>query len=174
MKLLYFTREGKAMNNVVFLEAPEIKSIAEKLKERYYVYIGYVDLEQIYFAEMVGHTPKKAKPVVVNGLAQKWVRDLLLGDVQDKKIYCLGVYEEKWAELTKAHKEWALFAALYSISPQNDGSIRQFEVQDYAFILEYFIKNNYGANYMNHSILPSLLDSKDPLAIPLPPDPEDN
>jgi hypothetical protein len=86
----------------------------------------------------------------------------------------LGVYEEKWAELTKPHKEWALFSALYSISPQNDGTIRQFEVQDYAFILEYFIRNNYGANYMNHSILPSLLDSKDPLPIPLPADPEDN
>jgi hypothetical protein len=67
-----------------------------------------------------------------------------------------------------------LFSALYSISPQNDGTIRQFEVQDYAFILEYFIRNNYGANYMNHSILPSLLDSKDPLPIPLPADPEDN
>ncbi len=82
------------MKNVVFLEAPEIKTMAEKLKERYYVYIGYVDLEQIYFAEMVGSTPKKAKPIALNGLAQKWVRDLLLGDIQDKKIYCLGVWEE--------------------------------------------------------------------------------
>jgi hypothetical protein len=70
------------MKNVVFLEAPEIKTLAEKLKERYYVYIGYVDLEQIFFAEMVGFTPRKAKPIALNGLAQKWVRDLLLSDTR--------------------------------------------------------------------------------------------
>jgi hypothetical protein len=40
-------------------------------------------------------------------------------------------------------------------------------------ILEYMIKNNYGANYMSQSILPSLLDSKDPIPIPLPKDSED-
>jgi len=43
MKLLYFNDRSNAMKNVVFLEAPEIKTLAEQLKERYYVYIGYVD-----------------------------------------------------------------------------------------------------------------------------------
>lgn len=161
------------MKNVVFLESNELKNLAEKLKERYYVYIGYVDLEQIYFAEMVGEKPKKGPVIALNGLSQKWVRDLLLGNVQDKKIYCLGVYDEAWAALTKAHREWAMFKALFSIAPSMDGTLRQIDVQDHSFILEYMIKHNYGANYMNQSILPSLLDSKDPIPIPLPKDEED-
>jgi hypothetical protein len=161
------------MKNVVYLESTELKNLAEKLKERYYVYIGYVDLEQIYFVEMVGEKPKKGPVIVLNGLSQKWVRDLLLGEVQDKKIYCLGVYDEAWAELSKAHKEWTLFRGLFSLSPSMDGTLRQIDVQDHSFILEYMIKNNYGANYMSQSILPSLLDSKDPIPIPLPKDSED-
>jgi len=161
------------MKNVVFLESSELKNLAEKLKERYYVYVGYVDLEQIYFAEMVGEKPKKGPVIVLSGLSQKWVRDLLLGDVQDKKIYCLGAYDEAWSALSKAHKEWTMFKALFSIAPSMDGTLRQIDVQDHSFILEYMIKNNYGANYMNQSILPSLLDSKDPIPIPLPKDQED-
>jgi hypothetical protein len=162
------------MKNVVFLECSPLKELAEKLKERYYMYIGYVDLEAVYFVEMVGKKPEKSPVAVVNGLAQKWVRDLLLGDIQNKKIYCLGVWDEAWDALPKAHKEWVMFRALFSFSPSMDGTIRQFDVQDYSFVLEYMIKNNYGANYLNKSILPSLLDSKEPLAIPLPPDPEED
>ena len=85
----------------------------------------------------------------------------------------MGVYDEAWAEKTKAHKEWLMFRALFSLSPALDGTLRQIDVQDYSFILEYMIKNNYGANYMDQSILPSLLDSKDPIPIPLPKDAED-
>jgi hypothetical protein len=48
------------MKNVVFLECSPLKELAEKLKERYYMYIGYVDLEAIYFVEMVGKKDRKS------------------------------------------------------------------------------------------------------------------
>lgn len=41
------------LNNVEFYDAPDIKRLAEKLIERYYVYIGHADIDNIHFARLM-------------------------------------------------------------------------------------------------------------------------
>ena len=86
-----------------------------------------------------------------------------------EKLYCLAVWTEEWSELQKSKKEWIIFKCLYSISPSLDGKIRAVDVQDYGFILEYFIRSGFGPYWETKDDLPSLLDSNDglPLIIPL-------
>ena len=43
-----------------YRESLQNKTIAEKLQEKYYPFLGYIDLNEIYFAEMIGYESKKA------------------------------------------------------------------------------------------------------------------
>ena len=40
------------MNNVDFEDAPDILAIAKKLQEKYYAFIGSVNLDSIYFTKI--------------------------------------------------------------------------------------------------------------------------
>ena len=48
------------MNNVDFENAPDILDIAKKLQERYYAFIGSVNLDSIYFTKMIGYKSRNA------------------------------------------------------------------------------------------------------------------
>jgi hypothetical protein len=153
-----------------FTESLEIKEIAIQLQEKYYAFIGYIDLEIVCFAEMEGYKSKKASVYLMSGITQGWVRDIIFHKFNTKeKLYCLAVWTEEWSELQKSKKEWIIFKCLYSISPSLDGKIRAVDVQDYGFILEYFIRSGFGPYWETKDDLPSLLDSNDglPLIIPL-------
>ena len=156
------------MNNVDFEEAPEVLDIAKKLQEKYYAFIGSVNLDSIYFTKMIGYKSRNAPVYIMSGLTQAWARSVL-NNLQSRKNYCLGVWEEEWDELEKSKKEWIIFRCLYSISPADDGKIRPFDVQDYGFIVEYFVRIGVGPYWEAKENLPSLLDSDDilPLIIPL-------
>ena len=66
-----------------------------------------------------------------------------------------------------------MLKCLYSISPSLDGKIRTFEIIDYAFINEYFIRVGVGPYWELREDLPSLLGSNDPLPLILPMTDED-
>lgn len=156
------------MNNVDFEEAPDILLIAQKLQEKYYAFIGYVNLDSIYFTKMIGYKSRNAPVYQMSGLTQAWARSVL-NELQSRKNYCLGVWADEWDELEKSKKEWIIFRCLYSISPADDGKLRPFDVNDYGFIVEYFVRSGIGPYWESKENLPSLLDGNDilPLIIPM-------
>ena len=79
------------MENIEYQPSLEILEIAKKLQERYFPFIGYVDLDEILFAEIIGFKPEKAPIYTMSGVTQKWARDLILSNNQ-KKTYCLSVW----------------------------------------------------------------------------------
>jgi hypothetical protein len=152
-----------------YFESLENKSLAERLQERYHPFIGYVDLSKIYFAEMIGYEPKNAKPYVMSGVTQGWVRQVLNTNPKTQgKDYCLAVWQEKWSMLEDTKKQWIIFKAIYSVSPQGDGKIRNFDVMDYGFIVEYFVHMGMGPYWEIKEGLPDLLKSPDPLPLIIP------
>jgi len=156
-------------------ESPEIKDIATKLKERYYLYIGHVDLDVIYFAEITSENgkPKKAKLGQLEGVSSAWLKQKM---IEDKKgvLYCLSVWAEEWDGLDPASREWFLFDLLYSVSGECDGKVRKPDISEHGIIMQYMHQAGVGTYWRTlEKPLPSLLSSVDPLPIPLPPTDED-
>ena len=152
---------------IEYSESIEIKSIAQKLQEKYYPFIGYVDLEEIYFSEIIGFKPDKAPIWQISGLTQQWARDLM-AEKSQQKMYCFAVWSDAWSEFSNNKKQWIIFRSLYSISPGGKGKLRTFDVQDYGFINEYFVRIGVGPYWQTKDELPSLLDGKEPLPLILP------
>ena len=151
-----------------YTESLEILNLAKQLQEKYSAFIGYVDLDLVAFALVDGYKPKNAKVSQMSGITQAWVRDILFNKFNTKgKLYCLSVWSELWDELEQSKKEWVVFKSLYSISPDLDGKIRATDVQDYGFIIEYFIRSGFGPYWESKDSLPSLLSQDLPLILPL-------
>jgi len=160
------------MSDPDFLESEECLNIAQKLVEKYYPFIGYIDLNLIHFVEMDGYKSRNSPAYVMSGITQSWARDILK-QFGSNKVYCFGVWSDLWSEIEQSKKEWFIFRALYSISPSLDGKIRSFDVQDYGFITEYFVRAGFGPYWIHKDGLPSLLDSKGILPLILPMDDDD-
>ena len=155
------------MSSPEFIESKENYEIAVALQEKYFPFIGYVDLSLIYFAEMDGYKSKNAPIYQMTGMTQKWARTLLLS-LGERKSYCLSVWSEQWQELEKTKKEWIIFKCLFMVSPQGNGKIRPFDVSDYGFIVEYFVRLGVGPYWEVKEGLPSLLSGDVlPLVLPL-------
>lgn len=158
--------------SIEFSESLDIKQKAKKLQEKYYPFIGYVDLDEIYFSEMIGFKPEKAPIWQMSGLTQQWARDLMASQTQ-QKMYCFAAWAEEWSDIPENKKEWIIFRALYSVSPQGKGKLRPFDVQDYGFITEYFVRVGVGPYWQDKDELPSLLAGNDVLPLVLPMDDEE-
>lgn len=158
--------------NAEYYESSDIKDLAKKLQEKYFPFIGYVDLDEIYFADIVGFKPEKTPVWNLSGLTQKWARDIISSQSQNKS-YCFSVWADEWSEFSKSKKEWIVFRALYSISPNGNGKLRQFDVHDFGFINEYFVRIGVGPYWITKDELPSLLEGKDVLPLVLPLDDEE-
>ena len=157
------------MNNVEYVESNEMLLLAKKLQERYFPFIGNVDLDEVYFVEMIGFKPEKAPVWQMSGLTQQWARNLIESNSQPKN-YCFAAWSESWSEFQQAKKEWIIFRSLYSISPSGNGKLRPFDVQEYGFIVEYFVRTGIGPYWQFEENLPSLLDGNDILPLILPMD----
>jgi len=122
---------------------------------------------------MDGYKSKNLRHILCRGLLNLGLRDILKNDFGSNKVYCFGVWSDLWSDLEQSKKEWFIFRALYSISPSLDGKIRSFDVQDYGFITEYFVRAGFGPYWIHKDGLPSLLDSKGTLPLILPMDDDD-
>jgi hypothetical protein len=158
--------------DVTFIESFELLELATKLRERYYIYVGQADLDLIYFAEKVGEKPKKGKVAELSGISNPWVKALMSKNGKNNKLYCMSVWGAEWSQLTPAQREWAVFKLLCSIEPANNGKLVKPDIQDFGFILEYFMNEGIGPYWESKDTLPSLL-ANDPLPIPPPPLPDD-
>lgn len=159
------------MNNTEFVESSEITNIAKQLQEKYYPFIGYINLDEIFFSEMIGYKSKNAPVYQMSGLTQAWAREILLAEKKNK-CYCLAVWQELWEELEQSKKEWIVFKCLFMVSPQGDGKIRPYDVNDFGFIVEYFVKAGFGPYWELKENLPSLLSGNDTLPLVIPMDDE--
>jgi len=156
-----------------YIESMSLKNMAEQLVDKYNIYLGYIDIENIFFASIDGVKPPKASPIFISGVASKWVRQIL-GKIPNGQLYCIAIWESEWESLWKSKQEWLLFDCLLCVGRNNDGSLRKRDCNEWAIIVEYLgpywrIKDDVE--------LPSLLDSPDPLPIPMPlidPEDEDN
>jgi hypothetical protein len=149
------------MEDRVYEESSELKDTAERLVERYYEYLGHVDLENIYFAAIQGSKPKKTSVMQIGGITSEWVKKLI--KETKGKIYCISVWASEWDEVFPSMREWMIFDALLRIDPHNDGKLIKPDVNEFGILIEYI-----GPYWRKKDDLPSLLDSKDPLPIPLP------
>lgn len=151
-----------------YSESPEIRMLAEAIKDRYYLYVGHVDLDTVHFAEITGAAkPKKAKVGEISGISSPWVRQLIIS-LGNSRLYCMAVWSEEYEELSPASREWLVFEALYSIHPECDGKLRKPDVVEHGPIVEYFASTNVGLYWRKAEILPSLLSGDAPLPIPPP------
>lgn len=160
------------MQNVEYIESLELKNLAKKLQEKYFPFVGNVDIDEIYFSEIIGFKPEKTPIWQISGLTQKWARDIMASHTQQKS-YCFAVWTDEWSEFSQSKKEWIVFRSLYSISPQGNGKLRPFDVQDFGFINEYFVRIGIGPYWMTKDELPSLLDGAETLPLILPMDDEE-
>lgn len=156
----------------IYNKSNEVMELANKIKQRYYLYVGQVDLENVFFAEIDGEKPKRAGIMEVSGVSSSWVRYIL--DQNHNALYCMAVWGQEWLDLAPNVKEWLVFDALLRIDPENTGKIRKPDINEFGMILDYFGNIGIGAYWRNKSDkLPSLLGGIDPLPIPLPPDDTD-
>ena len=58
------------------------------------------------------------------------------------------------------------------VSPQGDGKIRPYDVNDFGFIVEYFVRAGFGPYWELKENLPSLLSGNDTLPLVIPMDDE--
>lgn len=156
-----------------FIESEELKDLSTQLKEFYYLHLGHVDLEKIYFAEKVAEEmPRKANALEILGITHSAVRQLLAKSGGNQN-YCITVWRERWNELHPNTRLWLLFDALYSIEPGCEGRLKRPDVVEHAPIIEYFAMSDIGVHWRkSDGELPCLLGTV-PLPIPLPPDPDD-
>jgi len=152
-----------------YQESKELYNLAKQIQEKYFAYVGYVDLEIIYFAEIIGFKSRKSSVNIMSGTSSAWVRNLLNMNSNRAKVYCMAVFSDEWTEIPQAKKEWLVFKMLYAVSPDLSGKIRSPDVMDYGFILEYMIKSGVGPYWEMRDDVPSLLKG-DALHIPLPPE----
>ncbi len=139
------------MSDIVYSDSPELKQLAEEMKERYYEYLGQVDIDVIDFTEKTGTMPKKAK-------------------TGNDKLYNLAVWGEAWDDLAPSTREWLVFKMLYSLDPESAGKVRKPDVNEFGIMIEYFCSIGIGPHWEKaDGQLPSLMDGASPLPIPLPP-----
>jgi hypothetical protein len=97
----------------------------------------------------------------------------MLEQMGRSQTYCLEVWKSDWDDLHPYAQQWLMFEALYSIKDGSEGFFKKPDVVEYGPIIEYFSGTNIGVHWKkNSNELPNLLD-KIPLAIPLPPDNEE-
>lgn len=155
------------MSEVFLTAAPDIRETAQKIYERYYDYLGTIDMDTIVFVSQTGTLPKSAKVAELKPIRDPYMKQRL-SEFGEDVHYCFYVWDELWQELLPEKQELHIFDALYSIPPGGNGKIRPRDVVEHGIICEFF-----GPYWRNQDIVPSLLDSEDPLPIPLPPDTED-
>jgi hypothetical protein len=150
-------------SNNVYNESFELKELAENLKERYYLYLGYIDLDNIFFAEVGGVKPDKANVLSLSGIKSPWVKQLVRSQESNNYLYCLSVWSEEWLDINPDKQAWLVFEALLCISFRNNGDMRSPDVFGWGIMIEYL-----GPYWRNKDELPSLLGEENPLPIPLP------
>lgn len=155
-----------------YLESTDLKILANQIKEAYYVHLGHASLDSIYFVEKYGDVPKKFKVLEIHGITSGGVKKML-EQMGRSQTYCLEVWKSDWDELHPYAQQWLMFEALYSIKEGSEGFFRKADVVEFGPIIEYFASTNIGVHWKKApNELPNLLD-KIPLAIPLPPDNEE-
>ena len=149
------------MEDKTYVESWELKKIADKLIERYYLYLGHVQTDNIYFADIIGAKPKKATIMQIGGVNSPWVKQFI--QKQNGALYCVSVWKDEWDETFPPQQEWLVFDALMRIDPHNDGKLVKPDVNEFGNIIEYL-----GPYWRSKTDLPSLLGGDEPLPIPLP------
>ena len=149
-------------NEVSYRESINLYALARQLQERYYLHLGHVDLDVIYFADKTGDKPPKASVIEASGVRSGWVQQILNQNASHKR-YCIAAWFVEWSELSFNKQEWLMFDALYSIGIENDGKLRVRDVVEHGVIADFL-----GVYWRSDDEIPSLLQSKDPLPIPPP------
>lgn len=147
-----------------YIESMALKDMAESLVDKYGLYIGHVNINNIFFASIYGDKPKKAPVIFLSGIGSQWVKQVV-EKVPDGTLYCIAIWQDEWDELWPAKQEWFLFDCLLGIGHENDGKILKHDCDEWAIIVEYLgpywrIKDDVA--------LPSLLEPSMPLPLPMP------
>ncbi|MBS1722396.1 MAG: hypothetical protein JSS66_05255 [Armatimonadetes bacterium] len=152
-----------AKSDVTYQESVNLYALARQLQERYYLHLGYIDMDVIFFAEKIGEKPVKASVIETSGVRSPWVRQVLSQNSSHKR-YCVAAWSGEWSKLPYPKQEWMMFDALYSIGVTNDGKLRSKDVLEHGIIADFL-----GVYWRGEDDVPSLLSSEDPLPIPPPP-----
>ena len=152
------------MDEKTYSQSHELRNMATKIIDHYHLYLGHIDLDNIYFADIDGEKPKRAGIMQIGGITSEWVRQLL--QKTNGALYCISVWREEWEAIFAPMQEWMMFDALMRINPNNDGKLVKPDVNEFGIVVEFI-----GPYWRSRTDLPSLLDG-DPLAIPLPKDNE--
>jgi hypothetical protein len=153
---------------IIYIESEDMKKLAHDLRQAYYVHLGHVNLDAIFFVEKDGILPKKAKTIEIAGVTNGGIR-LLMQKIGGNQNYCVSVWKESWDAINEYQRQWLMFEILYSIKYGSEGYLRKPDVQEYGPIIEYFANTNIGVHWRKCEELPNLLDTIS-LPIPLPPD----
>lgn len=158
---------------ITFEESPELKDLAQRLKDRYYMHIGHSDLDAIYFTEKDGEPPQKHNTAEIQGITSPPIRKMLemLGGTY---FYCIHIWKNDWENIHPNTREWLMFEMLYSVDPNNNGKVRQKDIVEFGPIAEFFANDEIGLRWRNKDgELPELL-GRQVLPIPLPPNEEED
>lgn len=159
------------MEEIIYVESDDLKKLASDLRQAYYIHLGYIDLDAIYFVEKHGEVPKKFKTIEIAGVTHGGIRQMLQ-KIGGNQNYCLSVWKDPWDDLHEYAKQWLMFEILYSIKHGSTGHLKKPDIQEFGPIIEFFANSDIGIHWRKAPELPNLLD-KISLPIPLPPDEEE-
>lgn len=140
-----------------FVEAPELMELAIALVEKYEDLLEHVNVNDIYFAYCDNEQPKNSKPVMLGGAKSPLIRAVA------RKSYQIAFYHDTWATWSDARRNMTMLHALYSISPDGEGTYRKFDVTDF-----YPFAATLGLNWQKLDEFPDPLETDIHFRMPVP------
>jgi len=88
-----------------FVTSKEVEDLARKLVEVMYPWVGYIEPDDVYWAEITSDKPKNSKPVCLEK-GKDWVKKLT------GKEYMVAVYSECWLDWDEQRRQHELLHAM--------------------------------------------------------------
>jgi len=98
---------GRAARDIV--HSQEVEDMGRALSEVMYPWVGYLEPEEIYWAEIGSEKSKNSKPVCIER-GKDWVKKL------SGKEYMIAVYTECWLDWDEQRRQHELLMAMAQIA----------------------------------------------------------
>jgi hypothetical protein len=151
-----------------FMTSKEVEDIARKLCEVMYPWIGYIEPDEVYWAEITSDKPKNSKPICIEK-GKDWVKKLA------GKEYMVAVYSECWVEWDDQRRQHELLHAMAQISGIKPlPPSYNFHMDGLRFVMgSDLVESDWRRANNKGAVLPDLLDEKVRACFPHPEEYED-
>lgn len=138
-------------------ELAEFNQIAEKLIAKYDE-LGNLDVSKMIAYSCTNKTRPEGKGKLYELTAEKEPVSFT-----NTKSYFVTLFQEDWASRSEAERALVVLSVLLRIDPEEPGKILPLDYKDQSVMV-----NTFGANWVENSTVPNILDKRIELNIPEP------